>query len=105
MHLKKPPKARSEIIVSGIGPPVTENHQGVSDMADIDVCSEIAGSVWKVEVIEGEEVEEDDTLVILESMKMEIGLLATADGVVKKILVKEGDQIAAGDVAVIITEG
>jgi|TARA_B110000196_G_C21088554_1_gene636321 acetyl-CoA carboxylase biotin carboxyl carrier protein len=73
-------------------------------MSKIDVCSEITGSVWKILVKEGDEVEEDDALMILESMKMEIELAATADGIVDKILVKEEDQIATGDVAVIIDE-
>lgn len=73
-------------------------------MAKVEVCSEITGSVWKILVKEGDEVEEDDTLMILESMKMEIALESTADGVVEKILVNEGDQIATGAVACIIAE-
>ena len=71
-------------------------------MADIRVRSEIAGSVWKIEVEVGDRVAEEDPLVILESMKMEIPLLAPQAGVVREILVKEGDPIAEGDVAVIL---
>jgi biotin carboxyl carrier protein len=71
-------------------------------MADLRVRSEIAGSVWKVEVAVGDSVAEDDPLVILESMKMEIPLLAPRSGVVKEILVAEGEPIAEGDVAVIL---
>jgi biotin carboxyl carrier protein len=71
-------------------------------MADIRVRSEIAGSVWKIEVEIGDRVAEEDPLVILESMKMEIPLLAPQAGVVREILVKEGDPIAEGDVAVIL---
>lgn len=72
-------------------------------MADLRVRSEIAGSVWKIEVTVGDSVAEDDPLVILESMKMEIPLLAPRSGVVKEILVAEGEPIAEGDIAVILT--
>jgi acetyl-CoA carboxylase biotin carboxyl carrier protein len=71
-------------------------------MADLRVRSEIAGSVWKIEVAVGDTVAEDDPLVILESMKMEIPLLAPRSGVVKETLVAEGESIAEGDVAVIL---
>jgi acetyl-CoA carboxylase biotin carboxyl carrier protein len=71
-------------------------------MADLRVRSEIAGSVWKIEVAVGDSVAEDDPLVILESMKMEIPLLAPRSGVVKEILIAEGEPIAEGDIAVIL---
>jgi acetyl-CoA carboxylase biotin carboxyl carrier protein len=71
-------------------------------MADIAVESEITGSVWKIVVKKGDKVAEDDTLIILESMKMEIPLLATDDGTVKEIKVAEGDSISEGDVAVVL---
>ena len=71
-------------------------------MAEIRVRSEIAGSVWKIEVAVGDAVAEDDPLVILESMKMEIPLLAPQAGVVREILVAEGEPIAEGDIAVIL---
>ena len=71
-------------------------------MAEFRVRSEIAGSVWRIEVAIGDTVTEDDPLVILESMKMEIPLLAPRSGVVKEILVAEGEPIAEGEVAVIL---
>jgi len=71
-------------------------------MADIRVRSEIAGSVWKIEVTVGDAVAEEDPLIILESMKMEIPLLAPRAGTVKEILVSEGEAIAEGDVAVVL---
>ncbi|HTQ33486.1 MAG TPA: acetyl-CoA carboxylase biotin carboxyl carrier protein subunit [Stellaceae bacterium] len=71
-------------------------------MADLRVKSEIAGSVWKIEVAVGDRVGEEDALIILESMKMEIPLLAPRTGVVKAILVAEGEAIAEGDVAVVL---
>ena len=71
-------------------------------MAETRVRSEIAGSVWKIEVRIGDSVAEDDPLIVLESMKMEIPLLAPRAGVVREILVSEGEPIGEGDVAVIL---
>mgnify|MGYP001251339274 FL=1 len=58
------------------------------------VRSEITGSVWKVEVAVGQSVSEGDTLVIVESMKMEIPISAPASGVVTEILIAEGEPVA-----------
>ena len=71
-------------------------------MAELRVKSEIAGSVWKIEVAVGDRVDEDDPLIILELMKMEIPLLAPKAGTVTEILVVEGEAIAEGDVAVVL---
>ena len=71
-------------------------------MADLRVKSEIAGSVWKIEVAIGDSVGEEDTLIVLESMKLEIPLLAPRAGVVKEILVVEGEPIAEGDIAIVL---
>ena len=71
-------------------------------MAETRVKSEIAGSVWKIEVAIGDCVAADDTLIVLESMKMEIPLFAPRAGVVREILVTEGEPIAEGDVAVVL---
>ena len=71
-------------------------------MPALKVRSEIAGSVWKIEVAIGDSVAEDHPLIVLESMKMEIPLLSPRAGVVREILVAEGDPIGEGDVAVIL---
>ncbi|MGY9004463.1 MAG: acetyl-CoA carboxylase biotin carboxyl carrier protein subunit [Rhodospirillales bacterium] len=62
-------------------------------MADVDVKVEITGSVWKIVKKVGDKVEEDDEIMILESMKMEIPVLAPEDGTIKSIIVKEGDSV------------
>ncbi|WP_163851903.1 biotin/lipoyl-binding carrier protein [Pseudooceanicola aestuarii] len=72
-------------------------------MADINIESELTGNVWKIVAKEGDNVAEGDTLLILESMKMEIPLMSSDDGVIKQIKVKEGDILNEGDVAVILT--
>jgi acetyl-CoA carboxylase biotin carboxyl carrier protein len=61
------------------------------------VKSEISGSVWKIMAKVGDKVAEEDTIMILESMKMEIPVLAPEDGVIKDIVVSEGDAINEGD--------
>jgi biotin carboxyl carrier protein len=66
------------------------------------IKSEITGKVWKLETKPGDRVDEEQPIIIIESMKMEIPVLAPAAGVVKEILVKEGDDVAEGqDVAVV----
>jgi biotin carboxyl carrier protein len=53
----------------------------------------MVANVWKVLVSQGDHVEEGDTLVILESMKMEIPVLAETAGVITKLHVAEGDVV------------
>jgi acetyl-CoA carboxylase biotin carboxyl carrier protein len=64
------------------------------------VRSEITGSVWKVEVAVGQTVAEGDTLVIVESMKMEIPVIAPASGVVTEIFIAEGEPVADDQVVI-----
>jgi acetyl-CoA carboxylase biotin carboxyl carrier protein len=73
-------------------------------MAKVEIRSEVTGTVWKILVNEGDRVAEEDPLMILESMKMEIAVESTADGIVSSIVVKENDAISAGDLACIIDE-
>ncbi len=63
-------------------------------MAELRVATEIAASVWKVQVAPGDAVAEGDVLLILESMKMEIPVTAPRAGTVKAVLVREGDAVA-----------
>jgi acetyl-CoA carboxylase biotin carboxyl carrier protein len=64
------------------------------------IKSEVTGTVWKVEVQVGQEVATDDVLVIVESMKMEIPIVAERAGKVSEILVGEGDPVADDQVVV-----
>jgi acetyl-CoA carboxylase biotin carboxyl carrier protein len=57
----------------------------------------ITGTVWKIEVSPGDHVDEGDTVVILESMKMEMPVEAEDEGTVKAILVEEGQSVSEGD--------
>jgi acetyl-CoA carboxylase biotin carboxyl carrier protein len=67
-----------------------------------EVVASMAGNVWKVLVAVGDEVEEDQDVVILESMKMEIPIATDFDGTVKEVKINEGDFVNEGDVLIII---
>lgn len=67
-----------------------------------EVRAEMVANVWKVVVAEGAQVEDGDTLVILESMKMEIPVLAESSGTITKLHVNEGDVVQEGDLIAII---
>ena len=62
-----------------------------------EVRAEMVANVWKIVATEGDQVEDGDTLVILESMKMEIPVLAEGGGTLAKLHVAEGDVIQEGD--------
>ena len=63
-----------------------------------DVLAHITGTVWKVECEVGQEIEEGDTVVTLESMKMEMPVEAPVSGKVEKIACAEGQAVNEGDV-------
>ena len=67
-----------------------------------EVIAEMVANVWKVVVAEGDPVEEGDTLVILESMKMEIPVVTEAGGTVTELRVAEGDVVQEGDLIAVI---
>lgn len=69
-------------------------------MADTKVVSEVTGSVWKVLVAVGDSVEADAPVILIESMKMEIPVLAPDSGVVAEVLVAVGDPITEGQTVV-----
>jgi acetyl-CoA carboxylase biotin carboxyl carrier protein len=66
---------------------------GKEGAAVAEVRAEMVANVWKVLVSEGDHVDDGDTLVILESMKMEIPILAEESGTVTKLHVAEGDVV------------
>jgi len=68
----------------------------------IAVEAHITGIVWKIECKVGDVIEEGDTVVTLESMKMEMPVEAEDPGVVKEILCEEGQPVDEGDTLVIL---
>jgi acetyl-CoA carboxylase biotin carboxyl carrier protein len=67
-----------------------------------NVKSEITGKVWKIDAKVGDQLAEEDPVLTLESMKMEIPVLAPVSGVLKEILVKEGQEVAEGQTVAVI---
>lgn len=67
-----------------------------------EIRAEMVANVWKVVVAEGDPVAAGDTLVILESMKMEIPVQSEQSGVVRELRVQEGDVVQEGDLIAVI---
>jgi biotin carboxyl carrier protein len=61
------------------------------------VVTEVAGKVWKIEAQAGQPLAADDVILIMESMKMEIPVVAPVAGKLRSLLVKEGDALGEGD--------
>ena len=71
-------------------------------MALVNVKSEIAGNVWKIQTKPGDKVEADGEIMILESMKMEIPVLSPKAGVIREIKVNEGEAIGEGQLVAVL---
>jgi acetyl-CoA carboxylase biotin carboxyl carrier protein len=69
-----------------------------------EVEAHITGTVWKIEVKVGDSVDEGDTVVILESMKMEMPVEAEDAGTVKEVLCEEGQAVNEGDPLVVLED-
>jgi acetyl-CoA carboxylase biotin carboxyl carrier protein len=67
-----------------------------------EIRAEMVANVWKIVVAEGDTVSDGDTLVILESMKMEIPVLSEVEGTVSKLAVSEGDVVQQGDLIALV---
>jgi acetyl-CoA carboxylase biotin carboxyl carrier protein len=83
----------------GILAPIAKPTRGI-DLPDVE--AHITGTVWKIECQLGQEVDEGDTLVILESMKMEMPVEAEDPGTVREIVCAEGQSVSEGDTLVVL---
>jgi len=70
-------------------------------MAEIKIKADITGRVWKIIAPVGTRVEEDEPIIMIESMKMEIPVAAPSTGTVRSLLVSEGDDVAEGQEIVV----
>ncbi|HWB65335.1 MAG TPA: biotin/lipoyl-binding carrier protein [Mycobacteriales bacterium] len=68
----------------------------------VEIRAEMVGNVWKVVAAKGDRVADGDTIVILESMKMEIPVLAEGSGQLVELAVREGDTVQEGDLLAVI---
>jgi acetyl-CoA carboxylase biotin carboxyl carrier protein len=66
----------------------------------VQIKAELAGNLWKIVVREGQQVQADETLMVLESMKMEIPVTAPAAGRVTKIHAQEGETVQEGQLLI-----
>ena len=71
-------------------------------MAKIEVKSEITGTVWQLKAKPGDKVADGDTLLVIESMKMEIPIESPIAGVLRRIDVAEGDSVNEGQILAVI---
>jgi biotin carboxyl carrier protein len=101
--------SQMKIVVDGT--PFTLNmHQNLNEIvyknsgeeaggdSQLSLRSQIPGKVIKISVSEGSEVKKDDTICVLESMKMQVSIKSHKDGIVKKIKIKEGATVAKNDI-------
>lgn len=70
----------------------------------MDITAPLTGNIWKILVSEGQTVEPGDTLIIMESMKMEINVDTLFPGIVTKIMVQEEDAVQAEQVLVVLDD-
>jgi acetyl-CoA carboxylase biotin carboxyl carrier protein len=68
----------------------------------MNIVCEVAGKVWKIEAQPGAQLAADDVILILESMKMEIPVVAPRAGRLAELRVKEGDMLNEGDVVAVL---
>lgn len=76
---------------------------GKTRMADIEARTDVSGSVWKILAEVGQRVEAGDTIMLIESMKMEIPVTAEATGTLARILVAEKAAVTEGQVVAVLT--
>jgi acetyl-CoA carboxylase biotin carboxyl carrier protein len=76
--------------------------EGWKENMATEVEAQIPGNLWKIEKAVGDAVEEEDVIMIIESMKMEIPVEAPCDGTIAQICVSEGDSIEEGIVLAVI---
>jgi acetyl-CoA carboxylase biotin carboxyl carrier protein len=95
-----PPEPIRPLSLDIVRRPAVQRSQEGGHLAE--VAAHITGTVWKIEVEIGDEVQEGDTVAVLESMKMEMPVEAEDAGVVKEITVEEGQSVSEGDTLVVL---
>jgi acetyl-CoA carboxylase biotin carboxyl carrier protein len=72
-------------------------------VAEIEARTDVTGAVWKIVTQVGQRVEAGDTIMIIESMKMEIPVISEEGGVIQKFLVEEKTPVSEGQVVAVLT--
>ncbi len=94
-----------EVSVNGKKALINVGEKKHRELSGNEVLAEMAGTVVRIVVEEGEKVKAGQPLLILEAMKMENEVVSPYDGKVEKILVKEGDKVNQGDPLMVIGTG
>jgi urea carboxylase len=92
----------AEAVYEGVDTDIEARAAAASAFDGEVVTSEVSGGVWSVLIAKGSVVQAGDTLLVVESMKMEITVLATRDGVVHEVLCVEGQAVTAGQPLVLL---
>jgi len=92
------PEHRSELIFRAVPPSPLPRRAAAASAGATAITAPLSGTIAAVRVAEGDVVEAGQALVMLEAMKMEHRIVATADGTVRSVLVKAGDVVREGDV-------
>ncbi len=71
-------------------------------MSTVKICTEVAGTVWKIVATKGAVLAAEDVILIMESMKMEIPVEAPRAGILVDLRVAEGDVLKEGDVVALL---
>lgn len=80
----------------------TEANKGGSEVAKLHAKTEVTGSVWKITTAVGQKLASGDVVMVIESMKMEIPVIAEDGGTVLEFRVAEGESISEGDIVAIL---
>jgi acetyl-CoA carboxylase biotin carboxyl carrier protein len=95
-------RSRRPVVGRGGYCPGRERRAALSEVHMSAVEAHITGTVWKIECAVGDQIEEGDTVAILESMKMEMPVEAEDSGTVAKICCEEGQSVSEGDTLVVL---
>ena len=98
----KPAAAPAKPAAAPAAPKAEAPKSAAAPAAGLQVKSPLPGSVIKVLVSEGQAVKKGDTLLTLESMKMENAIMAEADGTVKQIAVTPGQNVMQDDLLIVL---
>jgi len=69
------------------------------------IVAPLDGNVFQLHIRTGDQVEEDEEILVIEAMKMETPIFTPCEGTVREVRVKEGDQVTENDILAIIDEG
>ncbi|MBY0540963.1 MAG: biotin attachment protein [Campylobacterales bacterium] len=101
-NIQVTPVANTNVVNNVVATPAPVAQTSVTSVSGTAIPAAVNGAVWKILVKEGDRVEKDQQIMILEAMKMEIDITSPVSGVVSKILVNTTDSVEEGETLAII---